>query len=195
MGRIATILEVVIDTLSKLKVALGGGDNRTVQYMQPAGSDSFPLPSDKAILIPSGRTGAQAAVGFYDPNNPPVAVAGEHRTYARDADGNIVSEIYQHADGTIEIKNDLGNIVLGNDGTPISMTHPDGININGVVFPGGGSIEAGLIEGTAVVDTTLDIALGSHDHAMAAHLHPVTTAPGTTGAAAPPNTLSPTPGT
>lgn len=118
-------------------VDMGGDSNLTAELMQPAGDDSIPLPGDTAILVEIVGSGSMGAVAFTDAKNESKAQDGERRTFARDADGNMVAEIWAKRDGTIKIsslasgsKINLNGVEIDQDG---NITVPGGVTAKGEV--------------------------------------------------------------
>lgn len=137
--------------IADVKVDLGGGDIRTVEQFGPAGDDSAPLPGDSAAVIDQSGTGRMSSVGYQDPNSTPKALQGEKRIYARDANGNVVAELWLQGDGSLAIDTDSD------------------VNINGVIIKSNGDVE---------IPTSLKVAgkeIAGHDHA--AGTPPGTTGP------------------
>lgn len=94
-----------------------GKRNITSERFDSPGVDAAPLPGDNSLLVPVQRSGGAASAGVIDTKNGPEALPGERRTYGRSSDGTITSEIWQRNDGTVEVKNDNGTIVIDPDGT------------------------------------------------------------------------------
>lgn len=94
----------------------GGGANRTAEHTAPSGVDAPPLPGDEVVAVECGGKGTQQAVGYRDPANTREASPGEYRTYGRDSDGNVTSEIWQQNDGTIIIENGGATVTVSPDG-------------------------------------------------------------------------------
>jgi hypothetical protein len=146
-----------------LQVEVGQDDEQTVELAQPPGVDSLPLAGDEVILQDSAGSGNEAAVGFVDPKNTGKAEPGEHRTYARDALGNVVAEIWARGSGDIEItslkaggKIKLGKVEIDEDGN--------------ILTPG---------DVTAMAKTPVAVTLSTHMHATAANGPPSPPTPGT----------------
>jgi len=122
MGLIGRILSFVRTQrhgaqISDVKTDPGGGPNVTAEHFAPAGDDAHPLPGDYVYGAPSPQRGRYAAVGYVDPANQSKAQPGEKRTYARDSNGQQVSEIWQQNDGTVLTQNDEGSTTLAPDGS------------------------------------------------------------------------------
>lgn len=122
MGLIGRILSFVRAErngaqISDVKTDPGGGPNVTLEHFAPAGDDTHPLPGDYVYGAPSPQRGRYAAVGYVDPANQSKAQPGEKRTYARNADGEQVGEVWLKADGTIVSENDEGTVTLAPDGS------------------------------------------------------------------------------
>lgn len=196
MGMIAKVISFFRATnsagakINEAKVNPGGGANITAEVFQPAGEDSFPLPSDYAILINFMRTGSFAVAGYVDPINAGTAQAGEKRVYSRDANGAIKAEFHLKNDGTILCTNTEGTIqidpdgkmVLSNTGTGkieiaasgiVTINNDVEIDTSGNIDMTGDITTTGNINcadltatGTITGDTVLDgtIELGNHAH-------------------------------
>ena len=95
-----------------VKVDPGGGANKTCDHYAPSGVDAPPLPGDFALLSENSGKGTEACTGYTDPTNTRVAVAGEHRVYARDANGLVVGSTYHKRDGTIVASNAGGSLEI-----------------------------------------------------------------------------------
>ena len=167
MGRIARLISFVRATAgnaktSDVKVDSGGGDNRTAQHFSAPGDDSFPLPGDYVQLDSQAGTGRDSATGYLDPDNEQKANAGDKRIYARDANtGDEVVEVWLKNDGTAEVRNDEGVIILSPNGT-ISASNGSGSftlsnsgSITGANNNGSFSLESGgdFVVNGAVIDT------------------------------------------
>lgn len=109
----------------EVKVDESGGPLLTLEHFAPCGDDAPPLPSDFAAVKDATGTGTAQAVGYQDPKNKGKALGGEKRTYARDADGNVVAEIWAKGNGDIAIT---------------SLKSGGKVNINGVEIDKQGNI-------------------------------------------------------
>lgn len=90
------------------KVELYKNDNANARIFNPPGVDARPLDGDSCFTENSEDTeGGKDILGFIDPKNEPVAEKGEHRIYARDADGNIVATMHLKKNGIAELN---GNV-------------------------------------------------------------------------------------
>jgi hypothetical protein len=166
-ARIAEVLEAErktdegIETVD-VKVEVSQDDTMTAEHFAPVGFDAPPLPGDNALVHELAGAGEGAAVGYHDPKNPGKAAPGEVRTYARDASGAVVAEIWAKGSGDIEIvalkaggKIKLGKVEIDQDGnitTPGDLTvkdetpatavtvsthvHPTGVGPSGPPQPG-----------------------------------------------------------
>lgn len=124
----------------------GGGANVTAPVFGPSGTDAVPLPGDFAALEDSSGTGSEQATGFADVRLAGRAQAGEHRIYARRADGSLAIELWLKADGTL---------VIGSGGD---------VTINGVVITASGAVRAPG-EVTAMAQTPASaVNLSTHLH-------------------------------
>ena len=159
--------------LSEIKGDVGGGDIRTAEHYGPAGDDSVPLLTDKAIGVEIPRSGGIAIVGYLDPLNDGVAQAGEKRIYARElSSGDIVCNIYLKANGSIIGANDNGSFELKTGGDFI---------INGLTIDNSGNIS-----GTGTISMGGDITSGVIS--LPGHKHPIlsgSSSPGPTGPSVP----------
>ena len=113
MGRITRALSATGD---KIKADRGAGDINEMDHLQPLGDDSKPLPQDDGWSDRTNESSGDVYLGAFDYENK-IAEPGEKRTYARDADGNAVSHVYQKKDGTIIIANDSYSKVISPDGS------------------------------------------------------------------------------
>lgn len=127
MGAVSQVLSTDGEDV---KTSRGNEHNVTAKHFSAPGDDSHPLPEDYCALSGATGTGRQTAVGYRDFKNPSIAKPGEKRTYARDSSGTIVSQIYAKNDGSVEVSNSVGMIILLPDGT---------ISLNGVTIPPDGS--------------------------------------------------------
>lgn len=123
MGFLATVLEFLRSSdqgtpTPELKFDRGGEDTGTAFHFAPPGTDAHPLPADVVYLGDDIGAGVAQALGYQDPKNAGVAGAGEHRIYARAADGSLVAELWLKADGSILVRSVLGgsSAELGADG-------------------------------------------------------------------------------
>lgn len=89
--------------ISDVKVDPGGGPNVTGEHFSAPGDDSHPLPNDYAILVAVRGSGRKSVVGYADPVNPPEALDGEVRRYARDDSGAPVSYLWLRNTGILEL--------------------------------------------------------------------------------------------
>lgn len=117
MGLIGRILSFVRAErngarISDVKTDPGGGPNVTAEHFGPPGDDGRPLPGDYVYGAPSPQRGRYAAVGYADPVSEPKAQPGEKRIYARNADGEVVAELWLKNDGAIEGINANGQFAL-----------------------------------------------------------------------------------
>ena len=105
MARIATVIDstrVSLDGVEYTLVKVDETDTVQAPHFADAGDDSLPLPGDMAALDES-EADELRATGYNDPTNAGVALPGEKRMYARDADGVIVGVIYLRASGLIDV--------------------------------------------------------------------------------------------
>lgn len=143
----------------------GGALVRSLHFGSP-GDDAPPLRGDYVVLIPGPGSGRTLAVAYADPKNAGEADPGERRVYARGATGDVVAVIWLKGDGSIQISNASGEIVLGAAGT---------IQLNGVTIDPAGNI---TVPGGGSVSSPSVVANGKE---LDGHTHSVTAAPGTTG--------------
>ena len=97
---------------ARITIDPGAGANQDAVHFSDPGDDAQPLPGDLAASASNAASNGQNAVGYVDQKNAGITAAGEKRIYARDEDGNTVSQIYLQNDGTIIISNDNGVITL-----------------------------------------------------------------------------------
>ena len=148
--------------VSDVKHDPGGGENQTGEHFQPANTDSVPLPGDYLVTVSVQRTGGEVVVGFIDPKQQQNAQQGEHRTYARNAEGEQVVELHLKSDGSAVLHNADGSVLLNADGS-IVLTTPHGVNTlatdGSVAFSNGASINT-----AGDVLTAAGISLDKHVH-------------------------------
>jgi len=119
VGRVR-LTEAIVAGVAKVlrvRVDLGGGDNRTPDQYAPAGDDYRPLPTDWATGYAQQGTGRHVVVGYVDPSNAQTAQPGERRLYARDGSGAQVAEFHLKGDGTARASNAGGYFELKPDGS------------------------------------------------------------------------------
>lgn len=178
MGLIGTILSFTRRTksngvkFSELKIDVGGGDIKTSQNYESAGNDSFPLITDKAIAVEIPRTGGVGVVGYLDPLDNKLAVAGEKRIYSRDpGTGLVIADLFLKADGSIKGNNANGSFELQSGGDFV---------VNGVTIDTSGNISSsGKITVTGNITTSADVKASTIS--LKTHIHPAGTPPGPTG--------------
>lgn len=73
---------------------------KSPRQLLPPGIDSVPILEDQGVLISVGSDGKNVQLGVYP--SPDVA-EGEIRIYARNANGDTVSEVHCKSDGTVQI--------------------------------------------------------------------------------------------
>ncbi len=111
-------------------VELGDDENPetvTAELLLEPGVDALPLPGDEVMIEEAEGQGETTANAFADPKNMGKAAAGEHRTYARDASGEVVCEVWCKADGTVAVT---------------SIKSGSKLNLNGVLIDQQGNITA-----------------------------------------------------
>lgn len=94
---------------SDVQVDPGYGNNTTAPHVSSPGDDSVPLAGDTAAAVEVVGAGARAVVGYIDTKNEPKAQAGERRFYSRNADGDVVAEVWLKNTGEIVISNLQGD--------------------------------------------------------------------------------------
>lgn len=96
--------------LKRINQQISGARRITVDRFTSPGEDASPLVGDVTVSIPVQRSGGGASAAYLDVKNEPKAAPGERRTYARNADGEVVSEIWQRNNGNIDIilEDDIG---------------------------------------------------------------------------------------
>ena len=114
-----------------VKVGLGNDNNVTAKHFNAPGDDSHPLPEDYCALSPSTGTGRQAAVGYIDYSNKSKAAPGEKRTYARNASGEVVCEMWMKNDGSINVSTQASGADVIINGVRIPADGSDIILANG----------------------------------------------------------------
>lgn len=165
MGRVAKLLSFLRTTrngakISDVKIDPGGGPNITAEHFASPGDDSFPLSSDYVVAVDIEGTGNEAAIGYIDPINDPVALKGDKRIYARDPNtGAAVIGLWLKNDGSGILSNANGSLELKANGDFL---------INGVKIDA-----AGLV--------TMLTSLILNGKEIAEHNHPAGTPPGDTG--------------
>lgn len=187
--------------VSDVKHDPGGGAIKTGEHFQPPNQDAVPLPDDYLLTVRVQRTGGEVVIGFIDPKQQQIAEQGEHRTYARDADGVEVVQVHLKKDGTAIISNDSGSITLSPDGTVESRNdtavhtvspsgsirgeNPSGffelqddgtVNINGATIDPAGNIEtpANITAGGTISAPTIaaDSSMTAAGKELVGHTHP-----------------------
>lgn len=112
-------------SVPEVRVDGGGGNDQTAGHWASPGDDSPPLPIDDSFHVNGGGSGQAGAVGYQDTKNAGRALPGERLLYARDAEGNVVLEIYMQRSGELLIESTAGmNITLKTTGTCI-LDAPD----------------------------------------------------------------------
>ena len=167
----------------------------TCEHFDGVGVDSHPLPGDYAIVTRIPGSGRAQVVGYLDPKNLQLAQAGEHRTYSRNGSGEQVAQVWQKADGSIEISNDKGSAILFADGSAETKNENGGhklesggdvvingvrIDINGNISgannidhggnlsTGGNNTTAGTLAAAGITDTILGVTVSTHTHGIPA---------------------------
>lgn len=177
MGLIAKVLSYLQTErngtkISDVKVGTGGGVNSTCEEFTDSGNDSQPLPDDKVVLIEIKRTGGKVVVGYLDPKKQQKAKAGEKRLYARDAEGEEISQVWLQNDGTITVNNEKLTFEITPDGA-LSATNGNGsFNLadNGVFTVNGVTIDTdGNIDSPATITANDDVV--ADDISLTKHKH------------------------
>lgn len=190
MGMIAKVLNWTAKALSgDVECNPGGEANIRAQLANPSGVDAPPLNGDFAVVVHIQGTGRAVQVANIDAISS-TAQPGEHRIYARDADGTQVVELHLKGDGSAVLSNANGSATLAADGSltlkkgaasvvvaaneALSMSNGSGgvqvaaggeVTINGVAFSTSGDMTApGSVKGQGVTDTTNNVTLGTHNH-------------------------------
>lgn len=128
LGKVSHCERVVKDGVPTVEVhvELGDADNPetvTAELLLEPGADALPLPGDEVLIEEMEGSGATKAQAFADPKNPGTAAEGEHRTYGRDANGDVVCEVWCKLDGTVAVKSikagskiDLNGVLIDQQG-------------------------------------------------------------------------------
>jgi hypothetical protein len=127
MGRVAEVISTERDAAGVLTVRVdpGGGAIKSAEHFADAGSDCVPLPGDSVAIEGSAGAGSEAVTGYHDPNNPGVAEPGEVRRYSRNADGEVVAELWLKRDGSLEFRSLNGQPIRIVTTGPIILDSPD----------------------------------------------------------------------
>lgn len=167
MGLIGRFLEFIRttrgdDKVSDVTLDPGGGANITGEHFASAGDDTFPLATDKAIAVAIPRDGGYVVVGYLDTKLAPVALAGDKRIHARDADGVSVIQLWlkndstgllSNANGALELKPD--GSIRGSNASGYFELRADGVfEVNGATIDMTGKITSptGVVAPSMVVD-------------------------------------------
>lgn len=145
----------------------GGGAAVTAEHYAPPGVDARPLPGDTVALQPSTGSGRMQAAGYADTRNEGKAEAGEHRVYARDANGEVVAEVWVKGNGDVAIR---------------SIKAGGKVTINGVEIDQDGNIAT---PGAVAASGEITAMATGPGVKLSTHLHPTAIGP----------TSPPTPGT
>jgi hypothetical protein len=86
------------------------GDQRKAQVFGGVNEDSSPAKNTQTVDVQIGRDrGFLASIAYRNPKITPVANEGEKRIYSTNAEGDtVMSEVFMHDDGTIEVKSVSG---------------------------------------------------------------------------------------
>ena len=103
-GVVLTIEDGEINSvkLKRMNQQISGARKITTERFTSPGVDASPLVGDMSLIVPVQRSGGGASAAYLDTRNEPKAEPGEYRTYARNADGEVVSEVWQRANGNID---------------------------------------------------------------------------------------------
>lgn len=182
IARVISFARTIRDdaNLTLVESDLGGDVVSTATNYSAPGDDSPPMPDDYAAIMSTTATGNSVVVGYVDLVNAGEAAAGEKRFYSRNADGEVMGEVWLYLDGAITIANENGNVRLDADGAitlendGIIELKPNGeINLNGATISTDGTITAPVIEAqTSLTAAGLE---------LVGHTHLAGDPPGTTG--------------
>lgn len=142
----------------------------TGQHFADVGDDSFPHPDDSFVVVPVQQSGRRVPVGWNDNKNPKKSTVCEKRIYGRDANGDQVNELWLRNNGDIELRNDLLDIIGLADGSAnifndsgFIVLEPDGtVDLNGVRIDPAGNIV--LPSGADITIPGMSATVGQHDH-------------------------------
>jgi hypothetical protein len=181
MGRVAQVLasERVHDDTghgADIKADPGGGDLVIVPLFATAGADALPLPGDSVALDDSSGSGGEHATGFADTRNSGKALPGEARFYSRSSNGDVKVEFWLRADGSLQVGNGAGAIVMEPGGdvviNGVRISKSGAVSAPANISTGGSMLADGEV--TAVAKGT-PIALSKHYHLSAAPTSPTST--------------------
>jgi len=102
--------------ISDVKVDIGGRPLKTLEHFSAPGDDSYPLVGDYVAALSQIQTGRMSAVGYHDPINTPVTLAGGKRIYARNESGESISQVWLKNDKNIQIDNEFGFATITPEG-------------------------------------------------------------------------------
>lgn len=182
MGRITRALSALAN---RIKADRGASDINEMEHLQPLGDDSKPLPQDDGWSDRTNENGGDVYFGAFDYDNK-VTAPGEKRIYGRNADGEVVNQVWLKGDGEIISSNDNCSVTQRPDGTVISTngtgTHtvnPDGsiesvngsgfirlladgsVNINGFIIAVNGAATSPVSVGAPIITSSTMTADGS----------------------------------
>lgn len=172
--------------VSDVKSDPGGRAVQTSEHFSTPGTDAHPLPGDFVLLASIQGTGRYGAAGYVDPKNQQLAESGEHRTYARDANGDQIAQVWLKNDGTILIEANNGAISwelkpdktgrLDNGSGFIELKASGVLDLNGLtISPAGEAVSPVGFSGPSIKAAGKE--LGGHDHPI----NSGSSAPGPTG--------------
>jgi hypothetical protein len=129
LAEVTAFERVVVDGAQAPECALDrdASDTATGGHFSPAGDDAPPLPGDVALCVDVEGTGAAQIAGYQDPSTPPLATGGEKRIYSRMVAGVVAAEVYLKADGSLVVRNALGELAVDAAGN-VTWKTPLGTN-------------------------------------------------------------------
>lgn len=160
---LSAVVQFIRSTVDSLKIPevqvtpSAEGVPVTAEHYAPPGVDAVPLPDDTAAYMPGTGSGRLAVVAYMDTRNAGTAAAGEHRIYARDADGNVVASIWLKGNGDIELR--------AGEGASMTIKASGDALINGVTIDSDGNITTP--GDVTVKSTTAPVTSSTHQHPTA----------------------------
>lgn len=198
MGWIATVKSFIRTQrrnayISDVTVDVGAHENRQAEHYAPVGDDSVPLRTDFALAHKVTFSGRVAVSSYLDPINPPKAIEGDKRIYAREpSTGLAVTQIWLKSDGSATLSTEHGVLILSKDGSITANNSNGGFGlvpngdfiVNGVTITSAGEFKANgvTIDTSGAVDVPSSLKLASKE--LAGHTHNInggSSAPGPTG--------------
>jgi hypothetical protein len=124
LGNVDSVTRVDVGGVPTVVVKVDLGDELlTSEHLDSAGVDALPLPGDECMVEECEGLEATSVNAYADPKNLGKAEPGERRTYARDAAGEVVCEVWCKGDGTIALKSiksgskiDLNGVLIDQQG-------------------------------------------------------------------------------